>query len=206
MIRAILFGVMAFLVGLGAATGFVYVQKAGAATDLSGALATGSMDLAATGETMASGLPSVALGAPDGEALDDYTSPGEPISETKTATGAAAAMVESASAEANEPAGIESAGIDTAGTAATDDTRIQAPPNVATMDPEAPLPEPRLGRIFGAMQPREAARVLEQMDDGDIATILGMLNDRQAAAVLANLPPNRAAGISRIGVGVRSER
>jgi hypothetical protein len=60
-----------------------------------------------------------------------------------------------------------------------------------------PLANSRLGKIFTAMQPREAARVLEQMSDHDVTVILGMVTDRQAAAILSNLAPERAAGISR---------
>jgi hypothetical protein len=88
-------------------------------------------------------------------------------------------------------------------------TSIDSPAVDATPadTPAAMLAEGRLGKIFGSMQPKEAARVLEQMADADVVTILAMLNDRQAAAVLANLPPQRAAQISRLGFQVgRSER
>ena len=61
-------------------------------------------------------------------------------------------------------------------------------------------PERRLAKIFSAMQPKDAARVLEQMSDGDVRTIIAMLGDRQAAAVLANFPPQRAAVISRLAM------
>ncbi len=58
----------------------------------------------------------------------------------------------------------------------------------------------KLAKLFGAMQPREAARVLEQMDDADVQAILASLGDRKAAAILASLPPQRAAEISRRAV------
>jgi hypothetical protein len=53
--------------------------------------------------------------------------------------------------------------------------------------------ERRLARTFGAMNAKDAARVMEQMSDADINTLLGHLNERQAAGILANISPERAA-------------
>jgi len=64
---------------------------------------------------------------------------------------------------------------------------------------QAPAPG-RISKIFGAMAAKDAARVLEQMDDADVQTVLGGLNDRQAAAILAGFPPARAAAISRAAI------
>ena len=61
----------------------------------------------------------------------------------------------------------------------------------------APAPPGRIAKIFGAMSAKDAARVLQQLDDSDVQTVLGGLNDRQAAAILAGFPPERAAAISR---------
>ena len=47
------------------------------------------------------------------------------------------------------------------------------------------------------MQPREAARVLDKMDDFEVQVILNQLSNRNAAAILGSLPPERAAMISR---------
>jgi hypothetical protein len=63
--------------------------------------------------------------------------------------------------------------------------------------PPDPLPAERLARLYGSMQPREAARVLEQLDDFEVRLILGHLGNREAAAILGNLSPERAAEISR---------
>lgn len=60
-----------------------------------------------------------------------------------------------------------------------------------------PAPPGRIAKIFGAMSAKDAARVLQQLDDADVQTVLGGLNDRQAAAILAGFPPERAAAISR---------
>ena len=55
----------------------------------------------------------------------------------------------------------------------------------------------RIGRIFAAMSPREAAKVLQQLDDNDVTTIVSSLTEKQAAASLQAFPPERAAAISR---------
>ncbi len=59
------------------------------------------------------------------------------------------------------------------------------------------LPELRLAKIFGAMQSKDAARVLEQMTDADVRFILALMSDRQAAAILTSFPAARAATITR---------
>jgi hypothetical protein len=51
----------------------------------------------------------------------------------------------------------------------------------------------RLAQVFGAMQPKDAARVLEQMDDNDVRAILGSLSSKQQAAILGSFPTQRAA-------------
>jgi hypothetical protein len=58
------------------------------------------------------------------------------------------------------------------------------------------LPEQRLAKIFSAMSPKDAAKVLEQMPDADVRTILALMSDRSAAAVLTQFPPARAATIT----------
>lgn len=49
--------------------------------------------------------------------------------------------------------------------------------------------------MFGAMQPKDAARVLEQMGDDDVRSILGSLSSKQQAAILGTFPTQRAATI-----------
>ncbi|HEY5086932.1 MAG TPA: hypothetical protein VII66_06160 [Gemmatimonadaceae bacterium] len=67
--------------------------------------------------------------------------------------------------------------------------------------PKTPTPKPvsdsligrRLAQVFAAMQPKDAARVLEQMDDADVRSILGSLSAKQQAAILGSFPTARAA-------------
>jgi hypothetical protein len=60
-----------------------------------------------------------------------------------------------------------------------------------------PLEQERVSRMFAAMKPQEAARVLEQLGDDEVRVLLSALSDRKAGAILSNLSPQRAAAISR---------
>lgn len=71
------------------------------------------------------------------------------------------------------------------------------PPKDASPTAEAVGTEKKLAKIFAAMPPKEAAKVLQQMDDADVRVILGHLGPRQAASVLASFPPARAATLSQ---------
>lgn len=55
----------------------------------------------------------------------------------------------------------------------------------------------RIARIFGAMRPEEAARLIEFLDEGQARTILFALPDRKAAAILANVKGERAGSLAR---------
>jgi hypothetical protein len=73
-----------------------------------------------------------------------------------------------------------------------------APKPAATDTSRTGVPTPgRIAKIFAAMSAKDAARVLQQLDDADVQTVLGGLNDKQAAAILSGFPPERAAAISR---------
>ncbi len=73
-----------------------------------------------------------------------------------------------------------------------------APSNPTSADlPEGALTSAGLAKLFASMQARDAAKVLEKMEDYEVQVILGALGNREAAAILSSLPPERAAGISR---------
>jgi hypothetical protein len=97
-------------------------------------------------------------------------------------------------------------------------TKIEDKPGIAARAPEAAKPsalpaavakpavgdaaapgasERRLAKIFSSMAPKDAAKVLQNMDDGDVKIILGYLGSRQAAAILGAFPTARAAELSR---------
>jgi hypothetical protein len=56
----------------------------------------------------------------------------------------------------------------------------------------------RLGKIFGAMRPADAAGVLGRMTDAEAAAVLLEMSDRQAAPIVGSLPPDRAAVVGRL--------
>lgn len=55
----------------------------------------------------------------------------------------------------------------------------------------------RVAKMFGTMQARDAARVLEQMPDDEVIAILTGLRERQAGSIVAELDAKRAAEIGR---------
>lgn len=71
------------------------------------------------------------------------------------------------------------------------------PASAALTGPQGGMETERMAKLFGSMQPRDAARVLEHMDDFEVQVILNQLGNREAAAILGNLSPERAAVITR---------
>jgi hypothetical protein len=57
--------------------------------------------------------------------------------------------------------------------------------------------EKRVAKVFAVMQSRDAAHILQQMDDGDVKTILASLSAKQQAAILGQFPAQRAATLTR---------
>jgi hypothetical protein len=72
-----------------------------------------------------------------------------------------------------------------------------APTADSSARPRALGQEARLAKLFGAMAPKDAARVLTQMDNRDVQTILNLVGDKQAAAILTLLPADRAVAFSQ---------
>lgn len=60
--------------------------------------------------------------------------------------------------------------------------------------------ERRLAKVFTAMEPKQAAKVLQHMSDGDVQIILGYVGPRQAASIMAELPPERVAKLSKLAM------
>lgn len=70
----------------------------------------------------------------------------------------------------------------------------------APKDTATEAAERRVSKVFTAMDPKQAAKVLEHMTDGDIHIILGYVGPRQAAAILAELNPERVAALSKLAM------
>jgi len=176
--RVVVFGVVAFAFGLAGAT--VWAAR----VDGPPALAAASAD---TASVRADSMPAEAMIAmePRATAMTYVPLPGSGETEQSVPNGRS----EDEELDAAEPIPVAGSG----------SSSIHPPTGSDGVGYSSaiPLGDSRLGKIFTAMQPREAARVLEQMSDHDVGVILGMVTDRQAAAILSNLPPERAAGISR---------
>lgn len=99
------------------------------------------------------------------------------------------------------PAAAQALAANAPGTSVESDT---TPTAERTGLPDGALTSAELAKLFAAMQARDAAKVLEQMEDFEVQVILGALGNREAAAILSNLSPERAAVISR--AVIRGER
>ena len=79
---------------------------------------------------------------------------------------------------------------------AADSAAAAKPDSVVVLPANATSTE-RLARIFGAMRPEEAARLLESLPDVEVRSVLLALSDRKAAAILANFKGERANALAR---------
>lgn len=84
-------------------------------------------------------------------------------------------------------------------------TTPRGKPTIARPVPTLPAPvsspgSDKMGKIFGAMPAKDAAKVLEQLSDSEVHDILRVLTDKQAAGILQFLPPARAASISKLAL------
>ncbi|MGC8777751.1 MAG: MotE family protein [Candidatus Caldatribacteriaceae bacterium] len=55
----------------------------------------------------------------------------------------------------------------------------------------------RLAKIYSAMDPQEAVRILEKFSDEEVVVILSSMKERQVAEILKVFPVDRAVGIAR---------
>lgn len=78
-------------------------------------------------------------------------------------------------------------------------TRPTPPPRpIPTATPKGPPPGvSKVAKIFAAMPAKDAAMVLEQLEDAEVQSVISTLSEKQAAAILRNFPPARAATISK---------
>ena len=76
------------------------------------------------------------------------------------------------------------------------DGRAATLPAAGVADTAADARVRRLGKLFGQMPAKDAARVLVAMTDADVAAILAHVPDRAASKILAALPPQQAAAVA----------
>ena len=73
-------------------------------------------------------------------------------------------------------------------------------------DTIAEASERRLAKVFTAMEPKQAAKVLQHMQDADVQIILGYVGPRQAASIMAELPPERVAALSKMAMQTKGTK
>jgi hypothetical protein len=76
----------------------------------------------------------------------------------------------------------------------------KAPPAPVASDSLVEASERRLAKVFTAMEAKQAAKVLQHMEDADVQIILGYVGPRQAASIMAELPPERVATLSKLAM------
>ena len=186
MIKVIIFAVIGLVVGLGGGSGFSIMKAKKAAAAAHDSTAKGDSTLAGKKgeghEAAASGEGKEHASSTDVSSADSaaVTAHAEPKHEAVPAAGGH----EGAPNVTKPPVVAPGA---TVAKAPVGDSSKAAPPG-------------RIAKIFAAMSAKEAARVLEKLDDSDVQTVLSGLNDKQAAAILSGLPPERAAAISRAAI------
>lgn len=215
MIRKIIPFVAAFGLSLGASTGYVMLRAPRAAAAAPGVarkdLAVRGADSArgtakprtsdsATAATRAGAVPADSAKATPQRA--DSTAKHTPAAGRNESTPAAAGTPPRQVAAAPKPAPSSSGS--SAPQAVERPSQHAAPPGRAarssergTVPPTDTAVQRRIAKIFGAMDPKEAARVLSHMEDDDVRIILSKLSNRQQAAILALFPAERAAAITK---------
>jgi hypothetical protein len=83
-------------------------------------------------------------------------------------------------------------------------SKPQTPAAALPADTLAEASERRLAKVFTAMEPKQAAKVLQHMQDADVQIILGYVGPRQAASIMAELPPERVATLSKMSMQTKA--
>ena len=184
MIKVIIFAVIGLVVGLGGGSGFSIMKAKKAAAAVHDSTAKGDSTLA---EKKGEGHETPSAGEGKEHASNDVSSADS------------AAVTAHAAEPKREPAATPAAG----GHEATPNALKPTAPSVTkapVVDTTKAAPPGRIAKIFAAMSAKDAARVLEKLDDSDVQTVLSGLNDKQAAAILSGFPAERAAAISRAAI------
>ena len=217
MIKLIIFGVLGVLVGVGGGSAISVMSAKKAFTAFQADRAKSVADSIAAGGEHGEGGDHPAPSEPEPatapadsstlvHALPPVTTPEAATHEKPhapegtTATPAASQRHEPA-ARAPKPASTSRAvaTIESHGNA----TAAPARPRLPALPPKpieasVAAAAEKVSKIFGAMPAKDAAKVLEQLDDAEVQSILAGLSDKQAASIMQHLPPQRAAAISKL--------
>ncbi|MEP7344001.1 MAG: hypothetical protein ABI877_01980 [Gemmatimonadaceae bacterium] len=211
MIRMILFVVVGLLAGLGAGTGFAVMRAKSAFASESARHAKVVADSLAEHAEQIVTKSASEKAAP--EATSDSMSQAEPVAgepidaktETTKATKANSTLATShkpttpATGVKVEPKVTPPTSGGTHAPVAGADPVTRALVTSAASKGEDGQPK-RISKIFAAMPPKDAAKVLVQMDDADVHLILDALGEKQAAAILQNFPADRLAAFTKAAI------
>lgn len=219
--KIVLFGAVGLVVGLVAGTGIGAVKEKGVLTEellarkdsIAAAAAHADTSSVALGEIQpASHTAEVAEAQPDaeGEAIpvqvdaaehaeDEAEHPVQSADDDSEAVSDAGEVPEQGAAAGE----VDSAGTDPGATSFSPvgGAPAQLGPGPSPADSILNQGPERLAKIFGAMKPKEAAAVLEQLNNAEVQSILQHISDRKAAAIISNFEPERAATLSRVVMG-----
>ena len=171
MMRLVLFGAIAFVLGMAGGTGFVAMRppaKGAAGADSLQAANADSADVA---------RDSIAAHAAKPEA--------KPAAAPVELAGVAPAALAMTHAAVAAPAGPAT-------------SSRQAAPDPAILDGGALADSCRaVSKILSTMKPADAAKIMNHLSDDQVEGILRASGVRQAGVLMAQLPPERAATMSR---------
>lgn len=102
---------------------------------------------------------------------------------------------------ATRPDSANAATVASTTTAAAASPVTAVPTPALATDSTVQAQERRLAKVFTAMDAKQAAKVLEHMDDHDVHLILGYVGPRQAASIMNALPAQRVAALSKLAMG-----
>ncbi|MFN8588914.1 MAG: hypothetical protein U1E86_28185 [Burkholderiaceae bacterium] len=182
--KLVIFGVAAFLIGIGGTTGTLVLTAP--------KLPAGADSLIAAAHADTTKHEAAAHAAPGAE---HAAAPAESTLAHEAAPAGEATPAEPEGAAA--PAEHTTDAATAAHQAAIEPVRV--PPVVARPGAAEPDPETykQVGSILMNMKPAEAAKIMGYLNDTQIEGLLRSMSPRNAATVLSQMPPERAAALSR---------
>jgi len=184
--KPVIFGVLAFVLGLGGSTG-VMVLTTPVRLTAADSLAIARADTTHGGHATPSGpLAGATHAAP---APAPHAAAAAPAATPAAAIPAGAPVTAALASTAASPAPVV--------------THVPAPAPAATPVVARPTNAPdaesfkQVGSILLNMKPAEAAKIMSYLNDDQVEGLLRSMSPRQAAGVLAQLSPERGAVLSR---------
>lgn len=196
--KLVIFGVAAFLIGIGGTTGVMVVTAPKLPPGADSLIAAAHADTTQHANGAGAKGEHAATGAEHGSAIATDPAPPHDAAMTEVAahgTDVAPAGEHGAGAT---PAGHGAEAVAASQTSEHDPVRV---PPVLSRPGAANEPDPetykQVGSILMNMKPVDAAKVMAYLNDSQIEGLLRTMSPRNAATVLSQMPPERAAALSR---------